>query len=187
MTFRAHLRNEPILLNFIKYRRLIKHVFKSRQQLVAERNGYRRVWSKLNAQQNVFNNHKIKKFQQLQDECLSDIKDLEDHLDQIISSAHECMTQLSALLEPQEKAWLVGATPNWLKRRNANWESLGLFQLYFNLMCESEKSRDLHARAMFWFCGLMVARNSSIHELFLDEEDEGIQAPVRARHLSLVK
>jgi hypothetical protein len=186
MTFRAHLRSEPALLNFIKYRRLIKHVFKSRQQLVTERNSYRRITSKLVAEENVFNRNRINKFEMMQAECLLDINELEDHLDTIITSAYECMGKLSTLLEPQEKAWLVGATTQWLKQRNEHWVSLGLFQLYFNLMAESEKTNDLNGRPMFWFCGLMVAKNSSIHELFLNEEDEP-QAPVKVPHLSLVR
>lgn len=186
MTFRAHLRNEPTLLNFLKYRRLIKHVYKSRQQLVTEQNSYRRITSKLVAEDNVFNKNRINKFKLMQEECLLDIKQLEDHLQSVITSAYECMTKLSTLLEPQEKAWLIGATARWLKSRNEHWESLGLFQLYFNLMAESEKTNDLSGRPMFWFCGLMVARNSSIHDLFLEEDDEP-ETPVKLPHLSLVR
>lgn len=186
MTFRAHLRDEPALLNFLKYRRLIKHVFKSRQQLVTERNSYRRITSKLVAEENVFNKNRISKFKMMQEECLLDIKELEDHLDPVIASAYECMNRLSALLEPQEKAWLIGATSQWLKGRNEHWESLGLFQLYFNLMAESEKANDVNERPMFWFCGFMVAKSSSIHDQFLDEEDEP-QALVKVPHLSLVR
>lgn len=187
MTFRSHLRSEPSLLNFLKYRRIIKHAFAFRLRFDDERNHYRRIANKLNAEGNPFNKHRIAKFEQMQADCLQDIRDHEATLAAIISPAYECMTELTALLTAQERAWLVGASMGWLTRRNPNWESMGIFQLYFNLMCESEKSPDHSSRAMFWFCGLMVSRDTSIHEQYLlNEEDDALDSPRKA-HLSIVR
>lgn len=187
MTFRSHIKNEPTLLNFLKYRRIIKHAFAFRLRYETERNTYRRIANKLSAGGNPFDKHRILKFELMQAECLQDIHEHEATLGTIISAAYDCMANLSALLTPQERAWLVGATEGWLKQRNSNWEAMGLFQLYFNLMCESEKTPDSRNRAMFWFCGLMVSRNSVIHEMYLQSEDIELSEAPRKAHLTLVR
>lgn len=187
MTFRPHLKHEPSLLNFLKFRRIIKHIFKSRQKRDTERNSYRRIANILSAGGNPFDKHRIQTFVNLQNECLLDINQIESSVSPIITSTYECMATLSELLTPQERASLVGATPTWLAQRSERWEEMGLFQLYFNLMCENEKSSHIENRSMFWFCGLMVSRNTTIHEtLMMEDEAEIIEAPKLA-HLSLVK
>lgn len=187
MTFRPHLKSEPTLLNFLKYRRIIKHAFAFRQRFEDERNHYRRIANKLIAEGSPFNKHRIVQFEKMQAECLQDIREHEATLSAIIAPAYECMTKLTALLTPQERAWLVGATEGWLSKRNANWESTGIFQLYFNLKCESEKSNDHNSLAMFWFCGLMVSRDTVIHDLYMQTEDNEAEVMPARAHLSLVR
>lgn len=187
MTFHSVPRGDTALLDFLKYRRIIKHAFAFRLRYDAERNQYRRIANKLSAQGSPFNKHRIEKFEQMQAECLQDIREHEATLASIISPAYECMSKLTALMTPQERAGLVGATPAWLSKQNPSWASMGVFQLYFNLMCESEKSPDHKNRAMFWFCGLMVSRDTAIHDQYLlTEESDALDAPRRA-HLSIVR
>lgn len=187
MTFRSHLKSEPSLLNFIKYRRIIKHAYAFRQRFEEERNHYRRIASKLSAEGSPFNKNRIAKFEGMQADCLSDIREHEATLAAIISPAYECMATLTALLTPQERACLVGSTEGWLHKRNASWESMGLFQLYFNLKCESEKSTDINSLAMFWFCGLMVSRDTVIHDFYMQTEDNEAEILPSRAHLSLVR
>lgn len=187
MTFRSHLRAEPSLLNFLKYRRIIKHAFAFRLRYEAERNHYRRIANKLTAEDNPFHKHRIAKFEQMQAECLQDIREHEATIARLISPAYECMSTLTGLLTPQERAWLVGATSEWLSQRNASWASMGLFQLYFNLQCEAEKSPDPSTRAMFWFCGLMVSLDTTIHDQYMQSEIEEAESIPARLHLSLVR
>jgi hypothetical protein len=187
MTIRPQLRHNIEMQKFLRYRRVIRQTFASRQSHDRERKEYKRLVSKLKARESAFDKNRIKRFEELQAECQRDIDHLEAVIGAMITGTYECMASLSTFMTPQERAWLVGATPQWLAQRNPDWESQGLFHLYFNLIAESEKSRSINSKAMYWYCGLMVSRDKAIYDMFMEGEDTEPSMQPRRAHLSLVR
>ncbi|MBI6882837.1 hypothetical protein [Pseudomonas putida] len=170
MTLRSHLRNEPSLITFLKNRRLIRKAFETRQRYERERNQYRRIAVKLSAGGNLFDRHRISKFQEMQEGCTRDILEIESILYPLIDETYKSMASLSEHMKPAELASLAGVTTAWLDDKNADWAKMGLLQLYFGMMCEARTLRDKDHHAMFWFCGLMASKSQLIHDEIMASE-----------------
>jgi hypothetical protein len=188
MIFTPEQANHPSIKLFIRCRRYIRKAFEARCRFDDERNAYRRIAAILAERGNPFDTHRITKFNSLQDECAADLNTMEDTVNPLVNQVYEAMESASAILSPLQRAQLVGVSTSWLEARNPHWETLSLFEMYFDLLAESDKNIGHDNMPMFWFCGQMVSLSSAIfYRYVLSTSESRIEKILPKKHLSLVR
>lgn len=148
----------PCFKSFLYARRMLRHLQRHRTLISSYLCTTNHAINIYKNNGSPFDTHRINVLRKRKEDLVAKLRKASNSVDDMQLSIYNCLSELSEITNPDQRAFILGNTTHWLDKADAEWRDRTLFELIFVTGSEHEKHDATRhgVPPLLWICSRMV-------------------------------